>query len=437
MGWARAQRWCTAGSLLGGPRIEDDGVVRLPYGLEVVMQLEAPPHPVLPADPLPEGSRILHIGPSKTGTTALQWAFWSVKAELARQGLDYAGDRRHTSLPSRAVTGTRAFDNDDKSPPSMRWWAWMMAELRKSKATRVLYSSEFLAHANDEQAARIVRDVGPSTEIVLTLRPLDAILASKWQQAVQAGSTRTLEEWLERHFGDRSLDHRSSPWRMHNHGLLVDRWASVAGADRVSVIVANPQDHGFLYRAFEGLCGLRPDTLQPVDGAQNRSLTYPEVELIRQLNLQVQEAGIRRTTRNYLVFTGAAQHAKRRPPDPEAPRVRLPSWAAAEARDLAEESIAAIRASGVRIIGDLDLLMPRLPDRDDEQQPDLRTDPSTSAAIALGMAYGTGLKLGSNQPSSGMRELPFVPTRNLIAIILRRARLGLRLAWRLRRQVLD
>lgn len=39
---------------------------------------------------LPAGSRLLHIGPHKTGSTAIQNAFFQVRKELDRYGAHYA-----------------------------------------------------------------------------------------------------------------------------------------------------------------------------------------------------------------------------------------------------------------------------------------------------------------------------------------------------------
>ena len=47
------------------------------------------------ATPLPIGSRILHIGPPKTGTTALQAAFHLNRPAIESQGVHYASNGRH------------------------------------------------------------------------------------------------------------------------------------------------------------------------------------------------------------------------------------------------------------------------------------------------------------------------------------------------------
>ena len=38
---------------------------------------------------------MVHIGPHKTGTTAIQAALFAARAELERQGVTYASEGRH------------------------------------------------------------------------------------------------------------------------------------------------------------------------------------------------------------------------------------------------------------------------------------------------------------------------------------------------------
>src|SRR3989304_5738516 len=54
---------------------------------------------------LPEGTRLLHIGPHKTGTTTIQGAFHGARADLLSQGVRYAGRSRQQAQAAHAVTG--------------------------------------------------------------------------------------------------------------------------------------------------------------------------------------------------------------------------------------------------------------------------------------------------------------------------------------------
>ena len=43
--------------------------------------------------PVPPGSLLLHIGPQKTGSTAIQHSMHEARARLAAHGVRYLGDR--------------------------------------------------------------------------------------------------------------------------------------------------------------------------------------------------------------------------------------------------------------------------------------------------------------------------------------------------------
>ena len=55
---------------------------------------------------------------------------------------------------------------------------------------------------------------------------------------------------------------------------------------------------------------------------------------------------------------GASTYMKLRDPSPSEAKVELPSWAAQQVADVAREIVAGIRGLGVRVVGDLDSLVP-------------------------------------------------------------------------------
>ena len=118
---------------------------------------------------IPEGTRLLHIGPPKTGTSALQSACHACRGPLRAQGVRYAGAAKQASTAAFAVT--RRVHPSTGKPPSMRHWSSLLREVRRAREARVFISSEFFAGASDEQAAKIVRDLDPSRiQIAVTLQ---------------------------------------------------------------------------------------------------------------------------------------------------------------------------------------------------------------------------------------------------------------------------
>jgi hypothetical protein len=88
------------------------------------------------------------------------------------------------------------------------------------------------------------------------------------------------------------------------------------------------------------------------------------------------------------------------------------------------ESYARLTASGVRVVGDPARLVPEAPPAGAsasfvEREP--LVDAETAATIAMGVAWGFGLKLGADQPEdSRQTPLGFVTTRELAGHVLRR-----------------
>lgn len=393
----------------------DDPVTPDPAAVEVAAEA---------VSPFPPGSRILHIGPPKTGTTALQAACWAARASLLAQGVRYVGGQQHAPLAARAVTGRPTITGDTRQVPSIRWWKALVSEIEDARGARVLYSSEALAEADAPAVRRILADLGPTLQVLITLRPVDAILASQWQQSVQTGSGGTIDAWLRIQLGHGDTPPAPGPQLVLRQGELVRRWADVVGSERVTVIVVDRADPGFLFHSVESLLGLRPGTLQPVDDQANRSLSEQELEVIRRMNALSRAAGVPNGTRTQLVTFGAAAAVKQRPSAPGAARVRLPAWAATRAVEMGEAATATIASSGVRVLGNLRALVPAAPSGDDtpEDEATATIDADTAARLAMGVAWGTGLRLGPKQPIEPRDlALPFVTTRTLVRLIARRA----------------
>ena len=383
------------------------------------------PFQALAPTPVPTGSRILHIGPPKTGTTALQAACWAARASLLAQGVRYAGGRQHSPLPARAVTGRQTITGDSREVPPIRHWEALVRELSGATESRVLYSSEALAEADPAAVRRIAADVGSRLQVLVTLRPVDAVLASQWQQSVQAGSGGRMDAWLRTILGDGSVAPAPGPQLVLRQGDLVRRWTDIVGPERVTVVVVDRGDPSFLFRTAEALLGVRAGTLEPVEDQANRSLSAEELEVILRMNAQAKAAGMPNGTRTQLVAFGAAAAVKQRPAATGSTKVRLPGWAAARAAAMGEEAYASIVASGVRIHGDPRSLVPAAAGPEEAAfDAGVRAvvDAETAATMAMGVAWGTGLRLGPRQPIEPRDlALTFVPTRTLVRLLVNRA----------------
>jgi hypothetical protein len=378
---------------------------------------------------LAQGTRLVHIGPPKTGTTYLQSAFHSCRAAVSAQGVHYAGPTRQPTAAVQAVIGTASPNTGDI--PSLKRWHGLVREVRSSNKARVVISSEFLADARPETIRTIVEDLDPArVHVVVTLRPLARIIPSQWQQFVQSGLRRSFDDWLDAVFNDPS---KLTPtfWRRHRHDELIRRWVDVAGPDNVTVIALDDRDHTMVTRVFEGLVGLRPGTLIADDDLTNRSMTMAEAEIVRAFNRQFFAEGLSRPLHTQVMRFGAASYMKARPPSADDPRVEAPQWALDRAGEVARQMVDAIVASGVRIIGDPERLT-EVPTSQLPEGPRARSEiaPDTAAAAAMGILVSTGLARGSTsfretRAGRGAVEPPAIvriPSYQVLGVLWHRTR---------------
>lgn len=127
---------------------------------------------------LPEGTRLLHIGPAKTGTTSLQSGFHCNREKLAQHGVHYAG----AGTQPRAAAGAVALGKRIAGHlTGVEAWPQLVDEVNASTADRVVISSETFARANDARAKTVIDAFGADrTHVVITMRPLVDMLSSSW-----------------------------------------------------------------------------------------------------------------------------------------------------------------------------------------------------------------------------------------------------------------
>lgn len=306
------------------------------------------------------GGLLLHIGPHKTGTTAVQSAFHGAREQLHALGVTYPGPQAAPHGAVLARLGINRGWNDAIPPGPRRMWHRLCAQTSREATTNtVVVSSESLCHAGPRQATAVCQELRPGpVTVVITLRPLADILPSAWQEYVKSGWTVGYDEFLQSVLRDRPAADGPTPtfWQRHAHGRLVRRWTSVVGADSVVVIVADPKEPDLVLDAFESLLGLPEDTLIADAGPINRSLRAAEIELLRAVNEEAHRSvpwevfnALQREGGNPALVEG-------RLPRPAEVPIGLPAWAGEMAAEFGRASITEIRRHGVRIIGDLETL---------------------------------------------------------------------------------
>src|SRR5690242_5749476 len=105
--------------------------------------------------PLPPGTRLMHIGPPKTGSTALQAAMHGKRAEMREHGVELvASDQRGREAVWAALTNP---DFDERQNPRLfRRWRRLLQEVEGAGSRRVCLSNESLAQLKADDVRRMV-----------------------------------------------------------------------------------------------------------------------------------------------------------------------------------------------------------------------------------------------------------------------------------------
>lgn len=344
---------------------------------------------------LAPASRLVHVGPPKTGTTSVQTAFNVGRRTVRQHGVRYAGRSQQPLLAALAVAGGAG--PRGSRPPRPEDWTALVDDVRDAGDQRVVVSSEFFSYSDDAAARRVVTELtGGPVHVVITLRPLHKIAPSQWQQYVQNGLPTPYHEWLDGMFRRPPYDQPTpSFWRRHKHDELVRRWADAAGAGNLTVVVAEDSDPGMLLRTFEALVGLPEGSLVPMTNAANRSLAFGEIELVRRLNVEFEKRRWSDEAHARFVRRGAALRLKTgRRPAPDEPRLPMPKWALERAAEVGAKTAETISSLGVRVVGDVCTLA-AVPDTvaEDDELSAMPVLPGEAAALAMlgAMAASDGL----------------------------------------------
>jgi hypothetical protein len=304
---------------------------------------------------LPEGSLLLHIGPPKTGSTAIQMALHNSRPELAEHGVLYPGTRMRARSAAAAVLG-RGMPVGREKPRIERWHA-LVEEIRRSELPRVCLSHESFARADDAAVGRVLDGLGAErTHVVYVARRLDKVLPSHWQERVKAWSDVPFEDFLHRMLEDPDGPDGQRIWPPHDAGAVLGRWAAQVGHDRVTVMIADEQDRDLIPRTFETMLGLPDGMLEPPPERSNTSLSFTEAEAIRRLNRMARDHDW--SPREYwkVMQRGVVQALAHRDRSQDSRIQGLPAWALEQVAERAERQVEQIQASGVRVVGDPDRL---------------------------------------------------------------------------------
>ena len=323
----------------------------------------------------------LHVGLSKSGTTALQAVVATSLPELARHRVAVPLSARPAVervllrplgwQPGSGFVGPRAPD------PLAR----LARRLHNVEQQDALISNEDLAELDAPTACSVValaRSEGFEVQLLLTARAWTHQLPSEYQQFLKHRLTDTFPEFLE------SVRAREGFYGQHfrlrqDLAQVCARWAADVPPDDVHVVVLprRGEDRDFVFTEVASVLGVPVSVLPPHARDVNGSFGVLEAEVYRRLNVELTHLLPGRTQRTYgPVRRVLSQGALRRR---ASPRIVLPPdhlpWVRAEsARQVTELS-----ARGYCIHGDPAWLL--ADERDTGCAPVIRDEDLSRAAI--------------------------------------------------------
>jgi hypothetical protein len=333
---------------------------------------------------LPEGAVLLHIGPYKTGSTAIQQALFDQRDVLAEHGVLYPGRWRRLFREGHALM---QWAPRGRPVPPVSVWDEFAAGVRARSDVRVCLSTEDFGRLRSaERSRKVVADLGADRlHVIAVARAYHRLMPSHWQERVKSHERRSYDEWLHELLeGDDSHEVHRSFWTSHDVAYMASRWLDVLPPDRFTLVVTDDSDRELLPRTFEQLLDLPTGLLSPAEST-NASLSMNAVEALRRVNREFAERGW--PDRDYvrLIQEGMVrelQTAGRSPGDVAVPG--LPGWARPLVAERSERRVQTIAELGVNVVGDPSCLL--LPDEPAADAADLDPDRISVEAAALAVS---------------------------------------------------
>ena len=303
---------------------------------------------------------IIHAGFHKSGTTALQEAFYSQKVELRQNGVIYpeTGRKAHHRIAWALSDKTWGWGKRGGEKTSRKEWTHIAKAINSNKTETILLSSEFFSELSKEQILIIFSEIKErKVEVIFTVRPLVKLLGSSYQQYLKYGITADYVSWLHSVL-DIPGESKINPtfWMRHFHGKVVTKWVEVLGASNVTVLIVDESKPEFLYHSINQYLDLPEDFIKPQKAGSNRSLNLEEIALLLELNKQFPKE---RNWKEYAVFIRDG-YIRRLTDEVKAPsdsrKLLTPKWAIDKCNEIGSQIKGELIASGAIIIGDIESL---------------------------------------------------------------------------------
>jgi hypothetical protein len=231
----------------------------------------------------------------------------------------------------------------------------MLWRIKLSKLDSVVLSSEFLSELPIDKIQLLKKQVkGRQVKVLFTVRPLVKLLPSSYQQYLKYGLKEDYVTWLHSVL-DVPGQSKLNPtfWKRHMHGEVIERWASVFGAENITVVIVDEQKPELLFESINDYLGLPNGFVKAQPTGSNRSLSLEEQTLLLEINRRFPKE---RSWPEYLTFirNGYVRELTDKVPV-KAGKEKLPTpmWAIDAGNKIATQSMQKLQDLGVKVYGDL------------------------------------------------------------------------------------
>jgi hypothetical protein len=215
----------------------------------------------------------LHVGPHKTGTTAIQKFLLDNQSELFKSNLVYP--QRYMKIFGhhgfRDLLHKQALSQDDLA-------------FFQEKHDFLLSSEDFISLAKDKFEYLRYKVENKKIVVIFSWRRASFKLYSIWQETVKHGGTESFYSYYHNHLA------RPAQSQMLSADLKLNMFTHVFGKDNVKVLDYDASSQtDTLLADFLNICGIAwSDKVVTSDNnpqAINRSMDVTDIEIIRALNL--------------------------------------------------------------------------------------------------------------------------------------------------------
>ncbi|GAA1112728.1 hypothetical protein GCM10009668_38090 [Nocardioides dubius] len=314
----------------------------------------------------------IHIGLQKTGTSYLQALLWDQQERLAADGVALVpGDRDDNDQLMLWISQRYLAGRDPESVETSL--QRFRDEMEATTADQIIYSNESLADSPDVQIAALMEACGDrELHVVITARDLGRLIPSAWQQLIKSGSVTTYESFLTE-LSNVPENPAGTRWSNRHLPHLVHRWGRFVGNENVHLVTVPPSGSApeVLLERFCKAIDIDPAPLRALEApVANPGLGNVSTEVLRQVNAAL-PTELRKTRRTYgsVVKRYFANEVLAGFGEQGGPRLKIPTAHEGWVREVSAEHIAALAASGCRVIGDLDDLVPAAAAFADQEPP--------------------------------------------------------------------